>query len=54
MITSTVAKITFVVVAILSGCNHFFSGQDHLRSGLDIFLNDFGHFFGGQDHFVVA
>ena len=46
-------KITFVVAKI-TGCNHFFIGQDTFCSGLDHFKSGCGHFFGGQDYSVVA
>ena len=40
-------------MAEITGCNHFFIGQDHFCNGLDIFVVC-GRFFSGQDHFVVA
>ena len=36
VITSSMIKITFVVAEI-TGCNHFFIGQDPFCSGLDHF-----------------
>ena len=33
-----------ILVAEITGCNHFFRGQDHFFRGLDIFLSGCGHF----------
>ena len=47
VITFARVKITFVV-AVITGCNHFFGGQNTSCSGLDTFLSVCDHLFSGS------